>query len=37
MANKKIQIFPQTMSDFARIALIAKYGGIYMDASYFSV
>lgn len=25
----------QTKSDFVRVALIAKHGGIYMDASYY--
>lgn len=29
--------FKQTKSDFVRIAIIAKYGGIYLDMSEFSV
>ena len=37
ITNKKIITYAQTKSDFVRIAIIAKYGGIYMDASYFAV
>lgn len=35
--NSKIKTFAQTKSDFVRLAVIAKYGGIYFDASYFSI
>jgi mannosyltransferase OCH1-like enzyme len=35
--NRKIITYAQTKSDFVRLAVIAKYGGIYMDASYFAV
>jgi len=28
------QVFEQTFSDFVRLALILKHGGIYMDSSY---
>jgi hypothetical protein len=35
--NHKITTYAQTKSDFIRIAIIAKYGGIYMDASYLTV
>ena len=35
--KRKIITYAQTKSDFVRIAIIAKYGGIYMDASYFAV
>jgi mannosyltransferase OCH1-like enzyme len=29
--------FAQTKSDFVRIAVLARYGGIYMDVSFFAV
>jgi mannosyltransferase OCH1-like enzyme len=35
--NHKIPVFPQTKSNFVRKAVIAKYGGIYLDVSYFSL
>jgi mannosyltransferase OCH1-like enzyme len=35
--NRKIPTFPQTKSNFVRKAIIYKYGGIYMDVSYFSM
>lgn len=37
MNNAKIRTFAQTKSDFIRLSVMAKYGGIYMDASYFTV
>ena len=32
--NAKIPIYAQTKSDLFRLALLARHGGIYMDASY---
>lgn len=37
LKNAKIKIYPQAPSNFIRLALIAKYGGIYLDVSVFSI
>lgn len=33
--HAKMPIYEQTKSDFIRLALVSRYGGIYLDASYF--
>ena len=35
--NRKIPTFPQTKSNLVRKAIIYKYGGIYLDVSYFAM
>lgn len=35
--NRKIETFAPLKSNFYRIALVSKYGGVYMDVSYFAV
>lgn len=35
--NNKIPVYPQTKSNFVRKAIIAKYGGVYLDVSYFAL
>lgn len=35
--NRKIPTFPQTKSNFVRKAIVHKYGGIYLDVSYFAL
>lgn len=34
LGNAKVQIFVQSESDLYRLAVLKKYGGIYMDVSY---
>jgi mannosyltransferase OCH1-like enzyme len=33
--NAKMGIWPQTKSDFYRLALLSTHGGIYLDSTYF--
>uniref|UniRef100_A0A1J3IDB1 Lactosylceramide 4-alpha-galactosyltransferase n=2 Tax=Noccaea caerulescens TaxID=107243 RepID=A0A1J3IDB1_NOCCA len=33
----KLETFPQSKPDLIRLALLIKYGGIYLDASYVAV
>ena len=35
--NHKIPVYAQTKSNFVRKAIIAKYGGVYMDVSYVAL
>jgi hypothetical protein len=35
--NAKLKMYPQSQGDLYRLALLAKYGGIYMDASYIAL
>jgi mannosyltransferase OCH1-like enzyme len=35
--NAKLKTYPQSRGDLIRLALLAKYGGIYMDASFFAL
>lgn len=37
LKNAKVRTYPQSKSDFYRLALVAQHGGIYMDASYLLV
>ena len=37
MKNAKLKSSRQHLSDFMRLALVSKYGGIYMDASYVAI
>lgn len=34
LASSPHKIYEQTYSDMARLALLYKYGGIYLDASF---
>jgi mannosyltransferase OCH1-like enzyme len=35
--NAKVKIYAQSQGDLYRLALLEKYGGIYMDASYIAL
>ena len=35
--NAKMHVFPQTKSDIYRLALLYKYGGVYLDAATIAV
>jgi mannosyltransferase OCH1-like enzyme len=37
LKNAKVTVFPQSKSDFIRLALIAAHGGIYLDSSYVAI
>lgn len=37
LTNAKLKIYPQSQGDLYRLALLAKYGGIYMDASFIAL
>lgn len=37
LKNHVIPVFPQTKSNLIRKAIIAKYGGIYLDVSYIAL
>jgi mannosyltransferase OCH1-like enzyme len=37
LKNGKMNIFRQTKSDLIRLALLYKYGGVYVDASVIAV
>jgi len=37
ITNAKMQIFPQTKSDIYRLALLYKYGGVYLDTATVAV
>ena len=37
IANAKMHVFPQTKSDIYRLALLYKYGGLYLDAATVAV
>ena len=32
-----LNIYPQSKADLIRLALLAKHGGIYMDASFMAI
>jgi mannosyltransferase OCH1-like enzyme len=36
-SHSNIKITPQAKSDYWRLALIAKHGGIYIDAATFQI
>lgn len=35
--HAKLKTYPQSKADLYRLALLAKFGGIYMDASYIAL
>lgn len=37
VSQSKLVTYPQTKGDLYRLALLIKYGGIYMDASYIAL
>lgn len=37
LTNAKVTVYKQSKSDFIRLALISKYGGIYFDSSYVAI
>jgi mannosyltransferase OCH1-like enzyme len=37
LKNAKLIVYPQTKSDLVRLALLYKYGGVYLDASIIAV
>jgi mannosyltransferase OCH1-like enzyme len=37
LKNANVTVFPQSKSDFIRLALIAAHGGIYLDSSYVAI
>ena len=37
LKNAKVKVFPQSKSDFVRLALILAHGGIYFDSSFVAI
>lgn len=37
LKNAKMLTYPQSQGDLYRLALVAKHGGVYMDASYLAL
>ena len=37
LKNAKVTVFPQSKSDFVRLALIQAHGGVYLDSSYVAI
>jgi mannosyltransferase OCH1-like enzyme len=37
IAHAQLKTYPQSKGDLYRLALLAEYGGIYMDASYIAL